>query len=334
MAARRWGRRKAWLVVIGVGVVLALVCYLAVRFIRSVSPDECTAHGTDGSTVSLDLDQASHAATVAAVAHARGLPERAVTIALATAIQESKLRNLGYGDRDSLGLFQQRPSQGWGSPAQIRDPVYASGKFFDALVKVPDYLGLPVTVAAQQVQRSGYPEAYAQHEDMAATLAAVLSGREGPALSCTVAGAEVTAAPTGADAAGAEAAGAGAAGADATAAGASGAGGTASAAPGRGTGVTAAVRREFGRVPAPVSVPGGVTYPVDEPATGWALALWLVCHATALHATSVTFEGRRWNSAMSDHGWTRTTSAPASGETSAVAVTVASGVRPVQAAGP
>ncbi|EST34956.1 hypothetical protein [Streptomyces roseochromogenus] len=331
MAARRWGRRKAWLVVIGVGVVLALVSYLAVRFIRSVTPDECTAHGSDGTTVSLDLDQASHAATVAAVAHARGLPERAVTIALATAIQESKLRNLSYGDRDSLGLFQQRPSQGWGSPAQIRDPVYASGRFFDALAAVPDYLDLPVTVAAQKVQRSGYPEAYAQHEGMAATLAAVLTGREGPALSCTVAGAEVTAAPTGADAAGVDAAGA-----DATATGSSGAGGTAGAAPGSGAGVTAAVRREFGRVPAPVSVPGGVTYPVDKPATGWSLALWLVCHATALHATSVTFEGRRWRSAESDQGWTRPTSAPASesGETSTVAVTVTSGVRPAEAAGP
>ncbi|OLZ64597.1 hypothetical protein AV521_35040 [Streptomyces sp. IMTB 2501] len=310
------------MVIIGVGVILALVCYLTVRFIRSVTPDECTAQGTDGTTVSLDLDQASHAATVAAVAHARGLPERAVTIALATAIQESKLRNLGYGDRDSLGLFQQRPSQGWGSPAQIRDPVYASGRFFDALAAVPDYLDLPVTVAAQKVQHSGYPEAYAQHEGTAATLAAVLTGREGPALSCTVAGAEVTAAPTGADAAGA-----GAAGADAT-----GAGGTAGAVPGSGTGVPVAVGREFGRKPAAVSVPGGVTYPVDKPATGWSLALWLVCHATALHATSVTFDGRRWSSAKSDQGWTRTTSAL--GESSTVAVTVTSRVRPAEAAGP
>ncbi|GHE14372.1 hypothetical protein [Streptomyces alanosinicus] len=162
----------------------------------ATSPDECTAHDPDGTTVTLDLDQASHAATIAAVAHARGLPEQAVTIALATAIQKSKLRNLSYGDRDSLGLFQQRPSQGWGTPAQISDPVYAVGRFFDALVKVPDYLNLPVTEAAQQVKHSGYPEAYAQHEGMAATLAAVLTGREGPSLSCTVAGAEVAAAPT------------------------------------------------------------------------------------------------------------------------------------------
>ncbi|MHC5905056.1 heavy metal transporter, partial [Streptomyces sp. S6] len=169
MAVRGRRRRRVWAVVAGVSVALVLAGYLTVRFIRSTASDTCTARGTDGTTATLDLDQASHAATIAAVAHARGLPERAVTIALATAIQESKLRNLTYGDRDSLGLFQQRPSQGWGTSAQILDPVHASGTFFDALVKVPDYLGLPVTVAAQRVQRSGYPEAYARHEGMAAT---------------------------------------------------------------------------------------------------------------------------------------------------------------------
>ncbi|MGW5482791.1 heavy metal transporter [Streptomyces sp. NPDC004008] len=297
MAARGRGRRKAWAVVIGVSVVLALVSYLAVRFIRSTTPDECTAHGSDGATVTLDPEQASHAATIAAVAHARGLPERAVTIALATAIQESKLRNLTYGDRDSLGLFQQRPSQGWGSPAQIRDPVYASGRFFDALVKLPNYVGLPVTVAAQRVQHSGYPEAYAQHEDMATTLADVLTGREGPALSCTVSGADPVPSDTG---------GSGAAGVVSDA----------------GGGVTAAVRREFGDVPTALPATGGgsVSYPIatDQVSTGWSLALWLVCHATELHATSVTFDGRRWSSTDSDRGWTHTT--PDTGQTGTLAV--------------
>ncbi|OIJ95104.1 hypothetical protein BIV25_20995 [Streptomyces sp. MUSC 14] len=305
MAARGRGRRKAWAVVIGLGVVLALVSYLAVRFIRSTASDECTAHGADGMAVSLDLDQASHAATIAAVAHARGLPERAVTVALATAIQESKLRDLGYGDRDSLGLFQQRPSQGWGTPAQIRDPVYATGRFFDALVKVPDYLGLPVTVAAQQVQHSGYPQAYAQHEDMAATLADVLTGREGPALNCTVSGAP-------------------AASGEASATGGGDGAGAAGSVPGGESGVAAAVRREFGGAPAAVSVAGSgsVSYPIppDRAATGWSLALWLVCHATALHATSVTFDGRRWTSTASDRGWTHTASAPGTGRAGAVAV--------------
>ncbi|MGW4567065.1 heavy metal transporter [Streptomyces sp. NPDC004561] len=290
-AARRWGRRGRWSVVIGVGVVLALVGYLAVRFIRSAPSDQCTAHGTDGATVTLDLDQASHAATIAAVAHARGLPERAVTVALATAIQESKLRDLAYGDRDSLGLFQQRPSQGWGSAAQIRDPVYASGRFFDALVKVPDYVDLPVTEAAQQVQHSGYPEAYAQHQAMATTLADVLTGQEGPALSCTVSAADPTAS--------------------------AGQNGAADAVHEDGTGdaVAAAVRREFGRAPSAVPATGGagVSYPIatNQAATGWSLALWLVCHATTLHTTSVTFDRRHWSSTESDQGWTRM--APGSG---------------------
>ncbi|MFF7925545.1 heavy metal transporter [Streptomyces mirabilis] len=300
MTARGTGRRRAWAVVIGVSVVLALVSYLAVRFLRPATPDECTAHGPHGTTVTLDPDQASHAATIAAVAHARGLPERAVTIALATAIQESKLRNLTYGDRDSLGLFQQRPSQGWGSPAQISDPVYTSGRFFDALVKVPDYRGLPVTVAAQQVQHSGYPQAYAQHEGVAATLADVLTGREGPALSCTVSGAN----PTPSDA------GSGAAGAASEA--------------GDGGGVAAAVRREFGGAPAALPTTGGdsVSYPIPthQPSTGWSLALWLVCHATELHATSVTFDGRRWSRTASDRGWTHTTPDPGRTGTLAVAL--------------
>ncbi|TWV33136.1 heavy metal transporter [Streptomyces misionensis] len=322
MAARRGGRRKAWPVLIGLGVVLALVSYFAVRFIRSTTPDECTAHGLDGTTVTLDLDQASHAATIAAVAHERGLPERAVTVALATAIQESKLRNLGYGDRDSLGLFQQRPSQGWGSPAQIRDPVYASGRFFDALAKVPDYLDLPVTVAAQKVQRSGYPEAYAQHEDMAVTLANVLTGHDGPALSCRVSAAMAA----GATAAGTES---GASGEESAPAGGNGAAGSV---PQGDAGVAAAVRREFGRVPAALPATGGgnVSYPIaaDQAATGWCLALWLVCHAAELHATSVTYAGRRWSSTTSDQGWTHTDSAsvasssPSSGEVSTVTVTL------------
>ncbi|MFB7508481.1 heavy metal transporter [Streptomyces broussonetiae] len=310
-AARRRGRHRLWPVVIGVGVVLALVGYLAVRFIRSATSDECTAHGTDGTTVTLDLDQAAHAATIAAVAHARGLPERAVTIALATAIQESKLRNLANGDRDSLGLFQQRPSQGWGSPAEIRDPVYAAGKFFDALVKVQGYVDLPVTVAAQDVQHSGYPEAYASHEATATTLADVLTGQEGPALTCTVS----TVGRSGADPAQADAG----TGVDNAVAGRGS--GAAGAVRQGGGGVAAVVRREFGGVPIANPATGdSVEYPVSDAATGWSLALWLVCHAPALHASSVTFGNRRWSSGASDRGWTHI--APASAESSTVAVKV------------
>lgn len=97
--------------------------------------------------------------------------DQARVITLATAMQESRLGNLNYGDRDSVGLFQQRPSQGWGTVAQIMDPAYATGKFLDNLIRVPNWSTLPVTVAAQKVQRSGHPTLYAQWESLARQLA-------------------------------------------------------------------------------------------------------------------------------------------------------------------
>ena len=122
------------------------------------------------SAYSLAPDQADNAALMSAVATRRGLPARAATIALATAFQESKLRNIDYGDRDSLGLFQQRPSQGWGTPAQVTDPVYATTIFIERLLEVPGWDSLPVTVAAQTVQRSAFPDAYAKWEALATEL--------------------------------------------------------------------------------------------------------------------------------------------------------------------
>ncbi|MFE2498802.1 C40 family peptidase [Streptomyces scopuliridis] len=95
---------------------------------------------------------------------------RGQIIALATALQESGLRNLDHGDRDSLGLFQQRPSQDWGTREQIIDPVYASTKFYTALKSLKDWESMPLTVAAQKVQKSGYPDAYAKHEALATAL--------------------------------------------------------------------------------------------------------------------------------------------------------------------
>ncbi|WP_330481518.1 C40 family peptidase [Streptomyces sp. NBC_00724] len=98
------------------------------------------------------------------------IPARGQVIALATALQESGLRNLDHGDRDSVGLFQQRPSQGWGTRAQILDPVYAATKFYKALKSLKDWESMPVTVAAQKVQKSGVPDAYAKHEALATAL--------------------------------------------------------------------------------------------------------------------------------------------------------------------
>src|SRR5215213_3746942 len=151
----------------------------------SIRP-HCTATAAGRST-DLDPEQAGNAAIIASLAVRRGLPGRAATIGIATAMQESKLRNLPGGDRDSIGLFQQRPSQGWGTPAQIRDPVYASNAFYDVLVKVEGYEDLPITRAAQTVQRSAFPSAYADHEPEARILASALTGYSPAGLSCALA---------------------------------------------------------------------------------------------------------------------------------------------------
>lgn len=127
-----------------------------------------------GSALTITEEQAANAATIAGVAWDRGLPDRAVVIALATAQQESGLRNIDYGDRDSLGLFQQRPSMGWGTEAQVQDPEYAAGKFLERLVNVPGWQTRRLTEVAQAVQRSGFPEAYQKHEAMAIDLTAAL----------------------------------------------------------------------------------------------------------------------------------------------------------------
>src|SRR3954463_7219977 len=144
-------------------------------------PGHCTIAGL---SMTLTTEQVTNAATIAQVGRDRGLPERAVVIALATAQQESRLRNLDYGDRDSLGLFQQRPSQGWGSAEQVQDPVYAAGKFFDHLVEVPGWEAGRLTEVSQSVQRSGFPEAYQQWEAMATALAGALLATTPTALSC------------------------------------------------------------------------------------------------------------------------------------------------------
>ena len=137
-----------------------------------------------GSSVDFDPSQTAYAATIEAVAEQRGLPARAATIAIATAIQESKLRNLKYGDLDSVGLFQQRPSQGWGTTEQILDPVYATNRFYDALVKVHGYETMKITEIAQKVQKSAYPDAYASHEQEGRLLASTLSGHSPGGLGC------------------------------------------------------------------------------------------------------------------------------------------------------
>ena len=115
-------------------------------------------------------EQMTNAQTIVALAVDRALPKRAAVIALSTAIVESGLENLDYGDRDSLGLFQQRPSQGWGSPEQLLNPAYAAAQFYDNLLELSGWATMPPGAAAQAVQRSAFPDRYAPQEAPAAGL--------------------------------------------------------------------------------------------------------------------------------------------------------------------
>ncbi|MER7276636.1 M23 family metallopeptidase [Dactylosporangium sp. NPDC000244] len=145
-----------------------------------------TAAGTYPPIGDWDGIQVGNAAAIITTGATRGLPARAWVIAVATAMQESNLRNLDHGDRDSVGLFQQRPSQGWGTPAQLLDPGYAAGKFYERLVTVDGWQTMPLTDAAQAVQRSAYPDAYAIWEPDATTIVEHVTGLA--ACTTTVAG--------------------------------------------------------------------------------------------------------------------------------------------------
>lgn len=153
---------------------------------RLFSKNLCTAT-VEGETSVLTAEQTDNAALIVAVGMREGLPEQAMTVALAAALQESDLRNLRVGDRDSLGLFQQRPSQGWGTPEQLLDRHFATSSFYDALTLIDGWQSMSVTEAAQAVQRSGFPEAYADHEPTADLWATALSGHAGlDSISCSL----------------------------------------------------------------------------------------------------------------------------------------------------
>lgn len=180
----RHHRAVGRLVLAVVVIVVLAAAYLGGRHLyQSFQSPQCQAT-TAGTTVTLAPEQMSNAATIVGIASKRGLPARAGTIGVATAIQESKLRNLEYGDRDSVGLFQQRPSQGWGTVAQLLDTDYATNAFFDALVKIDGWQTMEITKIAQEVQRSAAPEAYAEHEQQGRVLADTLSGYTPVAVTC------------------------------------------------------------------------------------------------------------------------------------------------------
>ncbi|MFI7428348.1 hypothetical protein ACIBPB_15285 [Micromonospora sp. NPDC049836] len=151
-----------------------------VAAVQADKPDmgKLIPHGVQGAQSRIDLsdEQTANAKAIIAATKKAGLPERAAVISIATSLQESKLENLGHlGDRndhDSLGLFQQRPSSGWGTPEQITDPEYSTLAFLKGLKQVDGWQDMPLTEAAQTVQVSAYPDAYAQWEQQAADIVA------------------------------------------------------------------------------------------------------------------------------------------------------------------
>ncbi|MGR6319687.1 hypothetical protein Q2K19_27460 [Micromonospora soli] len=151
-----------------------------VAAVQADKPDmgKLVPHGVQGAQSRIDLsdEQVANAKAIIAATKKAGLPERAAVISIATSLQESKLENLGHlgdkNDHDSLGLFQQRPSSGWGTPEQITNPEYSTLAFEKGLKQVDGWQDMPLTEAAQTVQVSAYPDAYAQWEQQAADLVA------------------------------------------------------------------------------------------------------------------------------------------------------------------
>ena len=281
------------LVLLAVGAGTGLLVRLGVG--PFPDPEGCTAQ-VGGTEVELTTEQAGNAGLISAIGVRRGLPARAVSIALATAFQESKLRNVEHGDRDSVGLFQQRPSQGWGSVEQLLDPGYSINAFYDELETIDGYQEMRITEAAQAVQRSGYPEAYEEHAEGARALASALTGYSPEAFWCTVDAADVSTEEEGD-----------------------------SGLTRRADAVRADVEAAFGDLPLGGFAAGGVSSghmegsahydgraldifvrPVnpDNQRKGWAIAHYLVSRADDLAVDHVIFDGRIWSTGVrSEQGW-------------------------------
>jgi hypothetical protein len=182
--------RTALWAVVGILVVLGLVAGGVVLWstynkVPLPIDDRCTATA-GGHTTTITPEQARNAAIIAGVSIRRGLVPRAASIALATAYQESGIRNLDYGHSDSLGLFQQRPSKGWGTVEQITDPWYSSATFYKAMERIRNWKTKDINNVAQAVQRSAYPDAYRKHVPNARALASSLTGETPASFTCVV----------------------------------------------------------------------------------------------------------------------------------------------------
>lgn len=250
--------------------VLALLVtigiYIALRHsVPVLEPSSCSAD-TSGRPVSLDVSQAGIAATIAGVAQRHEMPRRAVTIAYATALQESKLTNLHGGDLDSVGVFQQRPSAGWGPASKLEDPVYATTKFFDALALVPEYRTIPVYRAAQAVQRSADGYAYNKYATVAQRMSDAFTGQLPHAVWCVYPGA---------------------------------------AAKPRLAAAGQALTRAFGSLHASRYHDPAMAVQVAHPASGWAVAAWLVSHAGTYGIRHISYQGYQWQVGHGSSGWIR-----------------------------
>ena len=181
---RKWSHKKWSVVAVAVSVVALSVAVVKLQLVTGSHGGSPCAVTIGSVSYRLDLEQAAQATTIAGVGKRLQLPDHAVTVALATALQESRLHNLDYGDLDSLGLFQQRPSQGWGSPSEIMVPRLAAAAFYGRLAQVSGWQTMSVTDAAQAVQHSAAPDAYAQWEPEARLLARALTGEAPAGLSC------------------------------------------------------------------------------------------------------------------------------------------------------
>jgi hypothetical protein len=199
VAARQQRRRArrggvAFLVVALIIVGLAVggrVLWQAAR--TAVASDNCTF-----GSYNVNLSRSQNAATMVSVVVSRGLPERAAVLVLGAALQESKLDNIaaGQGDRDSVGVLQQRPSQGWGTAAHLIDIHYATGRFLTALVKVPNWQNDTLANVVQAIQISADGAAYARHEAQAQTMADALTGKTPAGVSCQFGKPTAVASPT------------------------------------------------------------------------------------------------------------------------------------------
>ncbi|WP_433699888.1 hypothetical protein [Nocardiopsis sp. CA-288880] len=240
------------------GAYYVLTTFEPVETVVEAPDPGCRLQLSDGK-YEMEIAQAVSATTVGGVAFSRDLPPEAVTVAFATVWQESAFYNLEYGDRDSLGLFQQRPSQEWGEPEEILDPVFSTRAFYDELVEVNNWSEIPVFEAAQAVQRSADGYAYDQHEGLSARMAEVTTGELGSSLTCWY------------DAEGLDALRAG----DADTAGAQ-----------------EEMARVFGVDPA--ELPLNADEQMRTGDLGWAMALWSVAHAEEYGLTSVAYGDRLW----------------------------------------